>query len=73
MKAFYVLILGKVRLYNLEKAGRKIYKVCQPGETIGEEILFTNAHRKVALESARAVTKGFLLEVKLDRFQRIFE
>lgn len=70
-KAFYIIVLGKVRLYSKEKTGKRTCKICLPGETIGEEILFSNAHRKVNLESAKSLARVFLVEIKLESYKKI--
>lgn len=56
MDCFYLILYGKVKLVN-----GPLRKICYTGETLLEEVIFTDRQQKIALEKAKAVGKTVLL------------
>lgn len=64
--ALYIILGGKVKLIHSEKGFKKI---CAPGETFSEELLFQDPSKRRSLESARAYTKVFLIEMSMENYK----
>jgi hypothetical protein len=41
--SFLIILCGKIKIYNRELVYKKIYKICYPGETVGEELIFLDS------------------------------
>lgn len=65
---FYIILLGKVKLVD-----RSLRKVCETGETILEEILFNDKHRKLSLERAKVVNSAYFLQMKIEEYKKLKE
>lgn len=65
---FFIILLGKVKLSS---GGLK--RVCQTGETLLEEMLFSDKTKKVALEKCKVISGTYLLEIRLEEFDKIRE
>lgn len=59
-KSFFIILKGKVKLLNLEC---ETLKLCYPGETIAEQIVFEEAHKKKSMQHATACMSTYLLEM----------
>ena len=65
---FYIVLLGRVKLVN-----GPLKKLCQAGETVLEEVVYTNSDVKVACERAKAVGVCVVLEITLGGLKRLKE
>ena len=63
--AIYIVLIGKIKLTNNSISTNKFKKICYAGETIGEELLFCKSIKKTVLETAKALSKTVLIEIKL--------
>lgn len=68
LDCFYIILMGKVKLSN-----GPLKKICQTGETILEEVLFTDKQKRISLEKARVLGQAVLLEMKVGGLQKLKE
>jgi hypothetical protein len=68
MDCFFIIMMGKVKLVN-----GGLRKVCQTGETVLEEVIFSDREKKIALERAKTIGKTVLLEITMDGLKKLKE
>ena len=49
MDSFFIILSGRTKLTNIQANLHNFKKICNPGETLAEELLFTNNIKKKAL------------------------
>lgn len=65
---FYIILSGKIKI-----ADGFVKRVCQTGETVLEEVLFSDKGRKLALERAKVIGPTYLLEFHLEEYHKLKE
>ena len=59
--AFYIILYGKMKIYNNENYYQKLKKICKAGETLGEELVFSEGPKRKVVENAKSITKVYLV------------
>jgi hypothetical protein len=68
-----VILCGKLKLYHSDLTKKKLCKVCNPGETVGEELLFIRSAKKIVYESAKTMSKCFMIQINTDNYKKMSE
>ena len=68
LNCFYIILMGKVKLVN-----GALKKVCQAGETVLEEVIFSDKQKKIALQRAKTIGKTILLQISMEALNRLKE
>lgn len=64
------MLCGRLKIYDNEK---NLKKICSAGESLGEELLFSQKVHKSMKESAKAISRCFLVEIKTENYKKMGE
>jgi hypothetical protein len=57
-QVFYIILEGSIALVNTRTEMKRVFNT---GETLGEEMLFSSVPGQKFIESARAITRSYVL------------
>ena len=65
---FYIILSGKVKLTN---GGLK--QICKTGQTILQEVIFSDRDKKISLQRAKVIGESYFLELNVQQYKNMKE